>query len=223
MNRLLSHWTAIVPFLLFLLSCGDDDDTQRSPAMYRFVNAVVDSPPLDLYVADTLRNDSRLPIGFNSFTRYMSIAPGNIKFSVTANNHATELFSKVFNLSSGKFYTAAFVNTLSSMEGIIIEDNLTVADSTKSYLRIINLSPNAGPIDFRSNNGTPIGIGINYKEASPFVAISPGTSSYTISGQGINLAVNNLNAPIRKHVSIILVGLKNATGVQSLKFNIMLN
>lgn len=58
--------------------------------------------------------------------------------STSATMPGQTIISKSSNFTTGKYYTVAIVDSLSRLDAVIIEDDLSVNDTSKSYFRIAN-------------------------------------------------------------------------------------
>ena len=79
-------------------------------------------------------------------------------------------------------------------ELIIKEDDLTIPDTTISYIRLINLSSNSNAMKLSITNGAEIVTGVNYKSVSDFKVLDPGRYDLTVvSGSTIVSNITNFN------------------------------
>ena len=106
--------------------------------------------------------------------------------------------SKSVNLEQGKFYTVALVDSLSKLEAVIIEDNLNIPDTSKSYFRIANFMMK-GTADVEITSSTIPGYsfqknGIAYKAASNFDTLSAGTYKILLRANGSSTRLDSITA-----------------------------
>lgn len=84
--------------------------------------------------------------------------------------------SKQFTFQEGKFYSVAIVDSLSRLDAVIVEDDLSIPDTSKSYFRIANFMNN-GTADVELTNSAIPGFianknGLVYKSVSNFEEIT---------------------------------------------------
>lgn len=100
--------------------------------------------------------------------------------STSATLPGQTIASKSANLAQGKFYTLAFVDSLSRMDAVIVEDDLNVPDTSKAYFRIANFMLNGtADVEFVSTAGGNnfIKNGIAFKTAGNFETLTAATYS----------------------------------------------
>jgi len=79
---------------------------------------------------------------------YATIAGGAVKIDAKVPDSAAVMPGQVVFTSSPtfaatKFYTYALVDSLSRLTAVVVEDDPTVADASKAYIRIANFIPNS--------------------------------------------------------------------------------
>ena len=106
--------------------------------------------------------------------------------------------SKQFTFEQGKFYSVAIVDSLSRLEAVIVEDNLNIPDTSKSYFRIANFMLN-GTADVSITSSTIPGYsfqknGIGYKSVSNFDTLSAGTYKILLRANGSATRLDSITA-----------------------------
>lgn len=190
MNKL--KYGLILLAIYFVVSCEKKDTipdrTTIIPAASAFIKVLNMSPDAPLFnvMVDSIRAAAVLEtapnvqsgLAFGSVVPSTSdgygIVPGG-SHSVTGVVPSTSttlpgqtIFTKTANLASGKYYTVAVVDSLSRIDAIIVEDNLSVPDTSKAYFRIANFIPNTtADVEFTGTTG-----GYNFsKNGIPFKSI----------------------------------------------------
>lgn len=202
----LLHWSVVLTALVVLISCSKSDEGDSGPSQVLFINGIVNGNPCSVSVDDSLYLN--LSAAFGLFTQYNEVQSGNHLFKIIDSKLLSAVATRSFNLSSGKNYSLMAVNTNLSPELIIIEDDLTIKDSTLAYIRLINLSPNSTQMELNITAGQNIANGLAFKSASSFMAISPGKHDFTIVGNSSQVAqISNFNLLPKKKYSILITGL----------------
>jgi len=106
------------------------------------------------------------------------------------------IISKSANLVQGKFYTIAVVDSLSKLDALIIEDDLSVADTSKSYFRILNFMKGTADLEFQGSAG---GYnfnknGILFKSVSNFDTLKQGTYKIILRATGSSTRLDSIAA-----------------------------
>ena len=213
--------TVVVLCIVFtLFSCGSSDDGPSKPSRLLFINGLLDGKLSTILVEDSVL--VALTAGFGGVTQYVEINSGNQNFKVRDNLTNTVVVNSKFNIGSAKNYSLMAIGTTASPELIIHEDDLSVADTTKGYIRLINLSSNSNPMTMSISSGADLATGVNYKSVSLFASLTPAKHDITIkSGATVVSSISNLNILPNKKYSILITGLVNQTPKAS--YNIIVN
>jgi len=213
--------TLVVLFIVFaLFSCGSSDDGPTGPSRLLFINGLLDGKLSTVLVEDSVI--VALSAGFGGVTQYAEINSGNQNFKIRDNSTNAFVVNANFNIGSAKNYSLMAVGTTSNPELLINEDDLSVADTTKGYLRLINLSSNSNPMTMSISSGADLVTGVSYKAVSAFASLTPAKHDITIkSGATVVTSISNLNILPNKKYSILITGLVNQTPKAS--HNIIVN
>lgn len=202
----LLHWSITIATLALMISCSKSDEGDSGPSQLLFINGIVNGNPCTVSVDDSLYLN--LTAAFGLFTQYNEVQSGNRNFKIIDSKILGAVATRSFNLSSGKNYSLMAVNTNLSPELAIVEDDLSVKDSTMAYVRLINLCPNSTNMELNITSGQNIINGLAFKSASSFMAISPGRQDFTIIGNSTQIAqISNFNLLAQKKYSILITGL----------------
>lgn len=132
--------------LALVTAVGCQGITANSPeaAQVRFVQASVDTPPVDMYF-DT--NGAAYNLSFGTVTSYVSLSPGIYRVSAHRGGTGQALVSGQAVLGASRQYTAVIGNTLSSLQETLFQDAGAPAPPGTVAVRIINEASSSGPID----------------------------------------------------------------------------
>lgn len=200
----------ILTLAILFQNCSSSDDGPSGPAKMMFINGITGSGALTVVIEDS--SYSKLLAGFGNFTLYNEITSGNQNFKLKDNANGNVVTSRSFNISGQKNYSLMAVGSTLIPELIIKEDDLNITDTTKSYIRLINLSSNSNAMKLSITNGSEIVSGINYKGVSDFITIDPARYDMTVvSGSTVVSTITNFNLLRNKKYSILITGLVNQT------------
>lgn len=114
--------------------------------------------------------------GFNTngqnFPDYLEVTPGtmNLSGSIPKKNTAIDsvaLFTKSIKLEAGKNYTAHVTDTGANTQVLLLQDDVTPADTGKAKYRFVNLMPNVPAIDLYFGT-TIMASNVAYLSATPY-------------------------------------------------------
>ncbi|MEI2694540.1 MAG: DUF4397 domain-containing protein [Saprospiraceae bacterium] len=219
-NSVFTTAIVVLSIVCSFFGCSSSDDGPSGPSKLMFINGILDGKLSTVLVEDSVI--VALTAGFGGITQYQEINSGNQNFKIRDNISNAFVVNANFNIGSAKNYSLMAIGTLSSPELIINEDDLSVADTTKGYIRLINLSANSNPMTMSISSGADLVSGVNYKSTSLFTSLSPAKHDLTIkSGATVVVSISNLNILPNKKYSILITGLVNQTPKAS--YNIIVN
>lgn len=153
----------------------------REIAVYPFYNGV---------------NFNNSPIKYGFSNGYKAFVPGQMTIRLdTAQSQGTDppkeakqVAEITFPTAADEYYSLFAVNTVQAIQTVLLRDNIKTAPPTgKAKVRIMNFSPDAGPIDVvitkntvgsgpKENLPTPrvLASQLNFKEVKDFFEIDPG-------------------------------------------------
>ena len=118
------------------------------------------------------------------------------------------------------------VNNVTSIEAIVLEDDLTAPASGKAHVRFIHLSPNAPAVDITLTDGTVVFGDYIFKEASAFTPLNAATYNLQVRLAGTStvvLELPNIALTTGKIYTVFAKGLVGGTGTQALGAKIIVN
>ncbi|GAA4462242.1 hypothetical protein GCM10023189_38680 [Nibrella saemangeumensis] len=184
--------------ILGLMACEKDDvaglGEEKDKGKIIFVNAAPNSATV---AAQAQREIAIFPfynnVQFNLFpikfpwsNGYKAFAPGTMtmRFDTAqsqANNPAgpaAKVAEVSFPIQADKYYSVYAIGTAQKVEIVVLDDNLALPAPGKAKVRLMNYSPDAGPIDIVISGGATLGTSLKFKDVKDFFEIEPGT--YTI-------------------------------------------
>ncbi|HEX9958683.1 MAG TPA: DUF4397 domain-containing protein [Fibrella sp.] len=206
---------------LLCSACGTEHNIQSNqiPATgsrVKFIHAVVDGPAVNVFANDTKLNGTALTYGTAFPTEYSVIAPGQTTLRVTTVASGTVAQATVLTapvaLEADKYYSVVAAGTALAPVGFLVNDDQTVPDPKKNYIRVLNLVSTGQAVDLAIGTGSPLLTNVPYKGVSEYVAIEPNAASAPYSFQirntgattllGTALSFNTLNQG-RKYTLVV--------------------
>jgi hypothetical protein len=208
-----------IAFIVFACEKKDTipNRTTLNPANSANIKAMHLSPDAPLFnlMVDSIRAltvletaaDVESGIGFGtvvpSLSNGYSIVPGGahtisakVPWTSTTTPGQT-ILTKQATLDAGKYYTIAVVDSLSRLDAVIIEDNLNVPDTSKSYFRILNfMMKGTADLEFQGSSG---GYnfnknGITFKTVTNFDTLTQGTYKIILRANGAATRLDSITA-----------------------------
>jgi hypothetical protein len=175
-------------------SCKDKDLPPATvpKSTLNVLNATADTIK---YFINGTRQNNLSPIYVGGSTGYLAV-PGGLqtyKFNKSNNGFPT-LFTKPFTLDTSRFYSI-FVCGETADKAFIIDDPFAAADSiiipdtlgTKSAIRFVNASPDAGALDFVVNKGDTVNLkSVEFGKYSTFLSVNAGTKVVNVYDSATN-------------------------------------
>lgn len=226
MNKLLMLTVALMMPLAFV-GCDDDEDpVAPAPTPQASVNvthASPDAPAVDLIVDDV---EAGGDLAFPGSTSYLRVNAGTRNVKVNVANTATTVIEGDIPLAAGKYYSVFAVNTVASIEPLVLEDDLTTPAAGKAHVRFIHLSPDAPAVDITTTTGAIVFGDYVFKEASAFTPLDAGTYDLQVRVQGTATVVLDLPGialQAGKIYTVFARGLVAGAGAQALGAQIFVN
>ncbi len=239
----------LAAFSAVLSACTGDQSSQLaivSPATgarVKFIHAIPGGPGVNILVnsqqfSGVLTTPPTAPSLLNygalfPVNDYAILAAGAAKVDVVTPASGTvaqgTVISSNVTVEANKFYSVFAVGSATSPEAFVTEDNLSLTDTSRAYVRLVNLVAN-------STTGYDLGVGgtyasapgnIAYKQASNFVPIAPVPPGGTpvavqirATGTTANLAPATLTfSPIKgRFYTYFVRGLVGGTSTQAIAF-----
>jgi len=204
----------VAPILLHVSSRGDEFEILDigTPAEVRVVHAVPDAPAVDVFVNDPTAAGAPAIAALD----YAQIAPGpdvyadlpggttNVLVTAAGNTGVIAIPATDLELSAGQQYTVYATGTLAATGAsggiepyITVDDDRPVA--TEAKVRILHLSPSAGPVDIYVlppadpvdlANATPAFTDVTFREETGYVALPGGSYTVAVAAAGTtNVAI----------------------------------
>lgn len=176
-NNRIAAWALSGCMFLTFTGCLDDDDSpsvSNVPVAYvSLYHGSPNAPSLDIEVDNNQINSTSFD--YAEYTGYLRFYTGdrNLKFgpyeSSSVNIDTTVTFEP------NKAYSVFVVDEFAEGGVVVLNDDADPPASGKANVRIINISPDAGDIDFKSIGETENWASdLGFKEATEFIEVNAG-------------------------------------------------
>lgn len=212
-SKLILAFSTLSLMLSTFSACKKTDDTSTPISYLSVVNASPTVGTYNIYFNDGLVNTSGA-ISFGGGVNYKQLTPGTYTVKFTTASSIDNVFSKSVTLSENAAYSFFLINKLPTLDGLLVQDDVSGVSTDKGFIRFINLSPDAPALDlFVTDASTSTISDKAYKSASGFVTVDPKTYSFTVKNKITGATVGKLDGAVVAagvHYTIIAKGLINA-------------
>lgn len=174
----------------------------------RFLNAVPNSPAIDIYFNSVL---VARRLQYSQFTEYMKIPEAQYQVNIYPTGTQTNpILSTEINIPNGTIGTIAVIGLLPDVSLFPISDPLSAITPGQVCVRFGHLSPNAPAVDITAPDGSMFFDNISYEEITDYLCMDPGR--YTLQARlagtdQVVLTVPNIRLYPNRFYSIYAVGL----------------
>lgn len=216
--------------LFAFTACSEDEDnnmvtpTPTAKASVKVIHASPDAPGVDLLVDNTVAGTN---LTFPNNTGYLEVNAGTRNVKVNATGTSTTVIEANLNLMENKNYSVFAVNALSSIEPLVLEDDLTNPASGKAHVRFVHLSPDAPAVNITLTDGTIVFGNVAFKGSIGFTPLDAGTYDLQVRDAATNTAVvlslPNITLQAGKIYTVFAKGFLAGSGAQTLGAEIIVN
>jgi hypothetical protein len=174
------------PALGALLSADDMPD-----ARVRVMHASPDAPAVDVLVNGTA---AFTDLAYPEITDYAVLPYGPWEITVVAAGTTTPavIGPVVLTLENNTDYTVIALNTLDSIEPLVLEDNNAMVDMDKAWVRFVHASPDAPAVDIALAGGAVLFSDVSFKEVGTYLEVDAGTYDLEVRLAGTTTVVLDL-------------------------------
>lgn len=230
---LLSSKVALAVMLslaVFTTGCKKDDDDDETPTptptygKLMAVHASPDAPGVDLLIDNAVQNSSALTYPNN--TSYIQVQTGTRNVKINATGTSTTVINASVTIEENKNYTVFAIDSLASIEPLVLTDDLTAPASGKAHVRFVHLSPNAPAVDVAVTGGAVLFSDYTFKEYSAFTPLATNTYNLEVRLAGTStvvLPLPGIALTAGKIYTIFAKGFVGGSGTQALGAQIITN
>ena len=174
---------AITALALALPAFAQGTDGQ---AQVRVAHLSSDAPNVDVYVnGEPVAALTDVPYG--TVSGYLPLPAGTQQVTVYATGDTSApVIDAPVELAAGGAYTVAAVGLVSdaSLTAQVYEDDVSAPAAGNAKVRVVHASPDAGPVDVATADGTYLASGLGYPSASAYAEVPAGTYDVNVLAAG---------------------------------------
>lgn len=142
------------------------------------INGAADAPSVDFTLNRNLVGSRNLSYGYR--IPYWGVYAGEYSASFYKyGTNSNAIHTQNITLEKSKFYSLFLAGTNENLTTLFIEDDLTTPAEGKASVRFLNLSPDAGVLDFSMENDVKFASQKEFKAYTEFTEVAPGEYSAT--------------------------------------------
>lgn len=217
-NLILALAVSITAFTF--VGCDDEEEAPMQPApsnsLTKVIHASPDAPGVDILVDNTVAGTN---LTYLQNTPYLTLPSGTRNIKVNVTGTSTTVIEGNLNFVKDKAYSIFAVNSVASIEPLVLEDNLATPAAGKVHVRFIHLSPDAPAVDITLADGTVVFGNISFKEFTAFTPLDAATYNLQVRLAGTSTVVldlGNVTLPAGKILTVYARGFVLGSGEQQL-------
>lgn len=221
---------SMLAFAVFTTGCKKDDDDDDAPTptptygKLMAIHASPDAPGVDLLIDNAVQNSSALTYPNN--TSYLQVQTGTRNVKINATGTSTSVINANLTIEENKNYSVFAIDSLSTIEALVLTDDLTAPASGKAHVRFVHLSPNAPNVDIAVTGGAVLFSDYSFKEYSAFTPLAANTYNLEVRFAGtttVVLPLPGITLAAGKIYTVFAKGFVGGTGSQALGAQIVAN
>jgi hypothetical protein len=218
-----------ISLLAFTFIGCDDEETPVSPtpetsnSLVKVIHASPDAPGVDLLVDNAVAGTN---LTFPNNTGYLTVPSGTRNVKVNVTGTMTTVIEANVPFMKDVNYSVFAVNSVSNIEPLLIEDDLTAPAQGKAHVRFIHLSPDAPAVDITLTDGTVVFGNRAFKDFTAFTPLDAGTYNLQVRVAGTNtvaLDLPGITVESGKIYTVFAKGFLSGSGTQALGAQIIVN
>jgi hypothetical protein len=225
-NLILALTIATTAFMF--VGCSDEETpvtpvNTPSNSLVKVIHASPDAPGVDLLVDNTVAGTN---LTFPNNTGYLTVNSGTRNIKVNVTGTMTTVIEANVDFMQNKNYSVFAVNSVSNIEPLLVEDDLTVPAQGKAHVRFIHLSPDAPAVDITLTDGTIVFGNKSFKEFTAFTPLDAGTYDLQVRVAGtptVALDLLGITLEAGKIYTVFAKGFLSGVGQQELGAEIIVN
>ena len=218
----------IVTTAFMFVGCSDEETpvtpvNTPSNSLVKVIHASPDAPGVDLLVDNTVAGTN---LTFPNNTGYLTVNSGTRNIKVNVTGTMTTVIEANVDFMQNKNYSVFAVNSVSNIEPLLVEDDLTVPAQGKAHVRFIHLSPDAPAVDITLTDGTIVFGNKSFKEFTAFTPLDAGTYDLQVRVAGtptVALDLPGITIEAEKIYTVFAKGFLSGVGQQELGAEIIVN
>ena len=194
---------------LSLTSCGVMSSTKET-ARIRVVHASPDAPDVDICANGTA---AFTDVAFPSATQYATVEEGTYQIRVVSAGGGCEgggVIDATLPLPADSETTVVAVNTLDSIEPMVLEDDNTAPAMGMAKVRFVHASPDAPTVDITLTDGTTLFDDVAFMELGDYIEAAAGTLDLEVrdeTGTAVVLTLEGVTLEAGTVYTVYAIGL----------------
>lgn len=188
------------------------DELPRFNSKLRVLHGIPNFPRVDIY-ANEIPLAKDLP--FSKITSYLNLPGGEYLIRIfSTESPEAPILEQEIQLVPNSLYTLCIVTRNDKADGFLLNDANSVGSSTVSFLRFINLSPNASLLTLSLSTNSNLFSEVEYLETTGYFPLTAGNYNFKIILGSTDLAykyIRGLSLDNNKFYTIYVIGLINST------------
>lgn len=198
--------------IVFLNSCKKEKEVVSPNYSYlRIVNASPGLGTYNVYANDKIMNTAALPFG--GTVAYKTFEEGTYNIKFTTASDVTSLITKEVVLKTNEVSSLYLIGKPGQLDGLLVFDDVqTPTLSEQSFIRFINLSPDAGSLDLNVVGGANVTTNKGYKTHSAYAKVDAKKYSFEIKDNAtgaVKATLTDVDFVAGRYYTIIARGLVN--------------
>src|SRR6185437_3675168 len=179
--------------LLFSSCLKDNNNYYNPPVGYlNVVQASSDEPALNFYLNNNLANIRPFQLG--DFTCYFRAYTGTRTANFDNAFTMGQVLSDTVHINQNQYYSLFLANTSAHPQYLWLTDTIKQPASGQAGIRFINLSPDAGAVDFSLQGANTSIDNRSFLGHSGFVPVAAGSYTIQVKKAGTNTVLASMNA-----------------------------
>ena len=155
---------------LLFNSCSKDPDPIPERSYLNITNASPTLNTYNVYVGANRANQTGA-LAFGGNVPYGQYTPGTNSVKFTTASSTESVITKDVNLDANTAYSLFLIDKAPQLDYLLVKDQLGALTSAKTFVRFINLSPNAGTLNLVIKDGSAVVSDKAYKAGSEFIEL----------------------------------------------------
>lgn len=176
----------------------------------RVLHAVPTAGAVDVYANGNLITPR---VSFGNLTDYKTLPPGSYEFQLfKAGTYDTPLLTQDITVIPSSNYTISVVTLQSNLYLFRLKDDNVPSTKISTFLRFMNLSPNAPLLNLSLPNNIELFNGVEYLETTGYYMLSSGIYNLQVTISAADVVtkyIKNLSFDNGKFYTIYVIGLFN--------------
>jgi hypothetical protein len=172
-NGRIKHFFLIaISALLVFTGCKKDDDEPVRYTNIKFVHAIPDAGPMDVYLDGNRRSEN---VAFGTSTEYYEVTAGSHKIDAYAAGTNTNPLTINQGFDGDARFSVFAINTSAQKQALVVPDTVASPGSTQAWVRYVNLSSGGQAYYLSLEGGAQQFPSKEYKGVSNYKPFNPGT------------------------------------------------